>query len=197
MRIKTLSDSDLACFEIEKKQNNLKANSQVAVALCSYFCLQAFMIPFFVVGKEVSKVNKSTEQFPVTFEGKSLQEFEVTTREEFFLNDFPGEIKRFTDGKREIIVRYVTTATRKLHLSSDCFSAIGYSIKRLPIKIDESKQKWACFTANKVEESLNVCERIYTENGESWTDVSSWYWSAISSGNDNGYWAVTVAETAD
>jgi exosortase/archaeosortase family protein len=158
-------------------------------------CLVAFIVPFFVGGKEMLKANK-TAKFPTTFEGKPLQELELTERENFYLNEFPGEIKRFSDGNREIIVRYVTNATRKLHLSTDCFSAIGYAIKPLPIKIDETEQKWACFNANKGVESLNVCERIYTENGESWTDVSAWYWSAISNDNKD-YWAITVAEIAD
>ncbi len=154
------------------------------------------MIPFFVGGKEVTKISHTTIDFPTEFEGKPLMELELSDREQFFLNDFPGEIRRFTDGRRELIVRFVTTPTRKLHPSSDCFSAIGYAIKPLPMKIDESQQKWACFNADKGEESLNVCERIYTENGESWTDVSSWYWSAISVGNEKGYWAITVAETS-
>jgi exosortase/archaeosortase family protein len=167
--------------------SNLQTNLMILA------CVFAFVMPFLVGGKEVAKNTQTATKFPTAFEGKSLQELELTPREEFFLNDFPGEIKRFSDGKREIIIRYVTTATRKLHLSSDCFSAIGYAIKPLPIKIDESKQKWSCFLANKGGEKLNVCERIYTENGESWTDVSSWYWCAISNENKD-YWAVTVAE---
>ncbi len=165
--------------------------------LLTVSCLIAFIVPFFVGGREVAKVNQSTAKFPTTFESKSLRQLELSEREEFFLNGFPGEIRRFTDGEREIIIRFVTNATRKLHPSADCFSAIGYAIKPLPIKIDESLQKWACFNANKGEENLKVCERIYAENGESWTDVSSWYWSAISNGNEQDYWSVTVAETAD
>jgi exosortase/archaeosortase family protein len=165
--------------------------------LLTVSCIIAFIVPFFVGGREVAKVNQSTAKFPPTFEGKSLRQLELSEREEFFLNDFPGEIRRFTDGEREIIIRFVTNATRKLHPSADCFSATGYAIKPLPIKIDENRQKWACFNANKGEENLKVCERIYTENGESWTDVSSWYWSAISNGNEQDYWSVTVAETAD
>jgi exosortase/archaeosortase family protein len=191
--IRTWSGSDLA----DRPIVNFKP-SQVAIAPCTYFvsvCLLAFLIPFFAGGKEVVKINQ-TAIFPTVFEGKTLQELDLTEREEFFLNEFPGEIKRFSDGNREIIIRHVTNATRKLHLSTDCFSAIGYSIKPLPIKIDENSQKWACFNANKGEESLNVCERIYTENGETWTDVSAWYWSAISN-EDKDYWAITVAQTSN
>lgn len=157
-------------------------------------CLSAFAAPFIFGGKEIVKTNESVIGFPTEFDGKSLTQLELSEREQFFLNDFPGEIRRFTDGNRELIIRYVTTATRKLHPASDCFSAIGYNIKPLPLKIDDNQKKWSCFRATKNNESLNVCERIYTENGESWTDVSSWYWSTISVGNVQGYWAVTVAE---
>jgi exosortase/archaeosortase family protein len=161
------------------------------------FCLFAFSIPFIYSGKEIVKSNQSVVAFPSQYDGKQLSELELTGREQFFLNDFPGEIRRFTDGERELIIRYVTTATRKLHPATDCFSAIGYSIKPLPLKIDEHGQKSSCFTAIKSDEKLNVCERIYTENGENWTDVSSWYWSAISNVNENGYWAITIAENLE
>ncbi|HRH40029.1 MAG TPA: archaeosortase/exosortase family protein [Pyrinomonadaceae bacterium] len=159
-------------------------------------CLSAFVTPFIFVGKETVKTNEYVVSFPKEFDGKLLKQLELSEREQFFLNDFPGEIRRFTDGNRELIIRYVATATRKLHPASDCFSAIGYSIKPLPLKIDDNQQKWSCFRATKDNESLNVCERIYSENGKNWTDVSSWYWSAISEETGQGYWAVTVAETA-
>lgn len=159
-------------------------------------CLSAFVTPFIFVGKETVKTNEYVVSFPKEFDGKLLKQLKLSEREQFFLNDFPGEIRRFTDGNRELIIRYVATATRKLHPASDCFSAIGYSIKPLPLKIDDNQQKWSCFRATKDNESLNVCERIYSENGKNWTDVSSWYWSAISEETGQGYWAVTVAETA-
>lgn len=181
-------------------KNGSKNDFQISgyqTILFAAVCVAALFIPFFFGGKTTAKVNQTAIIFPPQFEGKTLIQLDLTEREQFFLNDFPGEIRRFTDGSRELIIRYVTNATRKLHSASDCYSAIGFAIKPLPLKIDESGQKWACFTANKDVEKLNVCERIYTQNGESWTDVSSWYWSAISTGNEQGYWAITVAETSD
>lgn len=130
-------------------------------------------------------------------EGRELIQLDLTESEQFFLNDFPGEVRRFTDGNREIIIRFVREATRKLHPSSDCFSPIGYQIKPLPLRIDVKQQKWACFSANRNENNLKVCERIYANDGESWTDVSSWYWSALSDSKTDGYWAITVAENSE
>lgn len=179
--------------ELKEKQKISKTGNFQTI-IFSLVCILAFTVPFLVSGKENVKTNQSVINFPAEFEGNLLRQLELSEREQFFLTDFPGEIRRFTDGNREIIIRYVTTATRKLHPSADCFSAIGYAIKPLPIKIDANQQKWSCFNAQKGDESLKICERIYTENGESWTDVSSWYWSAISNEN-KGYWAITVAET--
>lgn len=156
-------------------------------------CLAAFIVPFW--GHRTSNtVQLKSVEFPKTLADRELQQLELTEREKYFLEDFPGEVKRFTDGEREIIIRFVTEATRKLHPSADCFSAIGYQIKPLPLKIDEKNNRWACFSAKKDADNLKICERIYTESGDSWTDVSSWYWSALSDVNTNGYWAITVAE---
>lgn len=159
-------------------------------------CLSALSVSFINVKNPTIRFNQQAVDFPDKFEDKPLKELILSERERFFLQDFPGEIRRFTDGRRETIIRRVTKATRKLHPASDCFSAIGYQIKPLPLKIDEAQNKWSCFAASRNDENLNVCERIFTENGESWTDVSSWYWSAIND-NDKDYWAITTAELND
>lgn len=187
---------NFAGFELNfplQQTKNLSNQSRVQISIFVLICFSALTIPFLTVGKEIVKLNQTNLTFPTEFENKPLQQLDLSEREQFFLQDFPGEIRRFTDGNREIIVRYVTEATRKLHPASDCFSAIGFQIKPLPLKIDENQQKWSCFTAIRNGENLKVCERIYTENGESWTDVSSWYWSAITNENKD-YLAITVAE---
>lgn len=188
---------DFNVFESKNNSGETKSClnfSLVQIAVFALVCLSAFAVPFFVGGRENIKPVQTNIEFPTEFENKPLRLLDLSEREQFFLNDFPGEIRRFTDGRREIIIRFVSEATRKLHPASDCFSAIGYQIAPLPLKIDETGQKWSCFTAARDEENLKVCERIYTDTGESWTDVSSWYWSAIGSEN-KGYWAVTVAES--
>ncbi|MBX7173194.1 MAG: exosortase/archaeosortase family protein [Pyrinomonadaceae bacterium] len=156
-------------------------------------CLSGIITPFFA-NRSNENAAKNLTEFPNSFENKQLQELELSEKEKYFLEDFPGEVKRFTDGRREIVIRFVTEATRKLHPSSDCFSAIGYEIKPLQLKLDEQNKKWSCFSAQKNNEKLKVCERIFTNSGESWTDVSAWYWSALSDVNSSGYWAITVAE---
>jgi hypothetical protein len=46
--------------------------------------------------------------------------------------------------------------------------------------------------ATKGNDRLRVYERIHSDSGKSWTDVSAWYWSALN--EDRPWWAITVAE---
>ena len=103
--------------------------------------------------------------WPDQFEGKTLTPLPLTELEQRFTTDFPGKIGRFTDGKREIIIRWVTEATRKLHPASDCFQGIGYSVKPLALHRDNDGSLWASFAATKGDERLRVYERIHSEVG--------------------------------
>lgn len=131
--------------------------------------------------------------WPTQFEGKTLTALPLTELEKGFASGFPGQINRFTDGEREIVVRWVTEATRQLHPSSDCFQGLGYVVKPLALRRDENGSLWSSFEATKGNERLLVYERIYSESGQSWTDVSAWYWSALAQGRGS-WWAITVAE---
>jgi len=185
-------------------QNMLTPKATIQSAMCAeirifiilFFtgCFTAFFTSYWLSAeKTIKPVTQNFGVFPATFEGFEIKELPLSERESYFLEDFPGHIGRFSDGKREIIIRYVREATRKLHPADDCFRAIGYSTKPLPLKVDEEGKRWSCFAAVKADEKLRVCERIYNFEGDEWTDVSSWYWSAL--GKSYGeWWAVTVAE---
>lgn len=155
-------------------------------------CLIACFAPFAVM-KESKTVSTTQIAFPTEFEGRTLRDLGLSDRERAFLVDFPGQIGRFTDGEREIIIRHVTEATRMLHPADDCFKAVGYTTAPLPVKVDAANSRWACFSAIKNKDNLRVCERIEDKKGREWTDVSSWYWAVW--GSDRGdWWAYTVAE---
>lgn len=131
--------------------------------------------------------------WPAQFDGKSLSVLSLNEMEQKFATDFPGRIGRFTDGSREIIVRWVTEGTRKMHPASDCFQGLGYTVKPLPLRRDQNGVLWSSFSASKRSQELLVYERIYSDSGQTWTDVSSWYWSAIRQ-ESGSWWAITVAE---
>jgi hypothetical protein len=160
-------------------------------------CLVAALMPVVFVNADYAPTGAAALVFPgwpTTFEGKTLTELPLTRLEERFTTDFPGRIGRFTDGEREIIIRWVTEATRKMHPASDCFQGLGYSVKPLPVRRDDSGSLWASFAATKGNQRLRVYERIHDDSGHTWTDVSAWYWSALRHDGAGSWWAITVAE---
>jgi len=161
-------------------------------------CTLAAVAPFFARQTANSTESLSFPGWPAQFEGHALTELLLTERERQFSEGFPGKIGRFTDGRREIIVRWVTRETRALHPAADCFRGIGYSIHPLPLATDSDGNRWGAFEALRKDERMLVRERIYSAaSNQSWSDVSSWYWQAMlgnSQNNHAGWWAVTVAE---
>jgi len=159
-------------------------------------CAMAAAAPFIVAGSKVSSNagNVPFSGWPTEFEGKTLTPLPLTDVERRFASEFPGRIGRFTDGNREIIIRWVTEATRKLHPSSDCFQGLGYNVKPLAAHRDANGSLWASFAATKGNNRLRVYERINNDSGETWTDASAWYWSAVRHEDSGPWWAFTVAE---
>lgn len=160
-------------------------------------CLLAFLAPWLSAMPKSPGGGHAGVVFPgwpTHFEGRALTQLPLSERERRFGDDFPGRIARFTDGRREVIIRFVTDATRKLHPASDCFSGIGYSVRPLPLRVDDAGARWGSFTAERGGEKFRVYERIYADAGDSWEDVSAWYWAVAGGNNPGPWWAVTVAE---
>jgi hypothetical protein len=134
--------------------------------------------------------------WPTYFEGRLLRSLPLGEREKRFAADFPGGIARFTDGEREIVMRWVSRETRMLHPASDCFRGLGYSITPRPLRVDTTGAKWGAFTATHGNQRLDVRERIYDAAGHQWTDVSAWYWSAATGKSQGPWWAITTAQVA-
>ncbi len=132
--------------------------------------------------------------WPTHWEGLPLTELPLTEREKRFDTGFPGRTARFTEGTRELVIRWITEETRKLHASSECFKGLGYRVHPKPVWVDTSHQRWGCFEATRSHEKFRVCERIYDGVGNSWVDVSSWYWAALLGKTRGPWWAITVAE---
>lgn len=162
-------------------------------------CAIAAVMPFVSARVETPVTDATTTAFPgwpSTFAGKTLTPLPLSEKEQNFARGFPGRIARFNDGEREIIIRWATEPTRMMHPASDCFQGLGYTVKPLAAHRDESGSLWASFAATKENERLVVFERIHSDSGETWTDVSSWYWSALRHEGSGSWWAITVAEKA-
>lgn len=123
--------------------------------------------------------------WPSHFEGRPIAELPLSEREARFADGFPGRIGRFTDGSREIVLRWVSEETRMLHPAADCFRGLGYEIHALAP---------GRFEARRGDERLVVREWIHDGAGATWTDVSAWYWSAFFERSAGPWWSVTTAE---
>jgi hypothetical protein len=132
--------------------------------------------------------------WPARFEGRALTPLAPAPEDARLARDFPGRIARFSDGKRQVVLRSVASATRQLHPARDCFRAIGYSIAPAPMRVLPDGATASCFEARRGARAVRVCERITDAAGQSFADASSWYWPALL-GSSTGPWlASTVVE---
>lgn len=154
----------------------------------------AALRPFADSSVAQSPQSASFPGWPKDFQGHALEPLPLTNKEQKFLSDFPGRIGKFSDGRREIILRWITRETRKVHPASDCFRGAGYSVRPLPVRIDGEKAHWGCFEAKRDGASLRVCERIRDGSGKNWADTSAWFWSAFLRESQGPWWSEVIAE---
>lgn len=132
--------------------------------------------------------------WPTHYEGRRLVALPMSEREAAFGRDFPGKIARFSDGEREIIVRYVAEPTRRLHPAADCLKAVGFSIATASAQRGATGAMMSCIKAERRGHSLDICEEIRNDHGEQWPDVSAWYWSTMFGGARGPWWSFVVAK---
>jgi hypothetical protein len=133
--------------------------------------------------------------WPAEYEGRALVELPLTPREAAFVQDFPGRVGRFTDGRREIIIRWLGVPTRKLHPAADCFRGSGYAITPIAARKSSDGTTMGCFRATLRGASMTVCEVIRDERGGSWSDVSAWYWDGMLRSSVPPWWSFVVAQS--
>ena len=99
-------------------------------------------------GGATSAADGNFPGWPTHHEGRALTEMPLTQRELAFVHDFPGRVGRFSDGRREIIIRWVGAPTRRLHPAADCFRGSGYSVTPMPVGKDAAGAAMGCFRAS-------------------------------------------------
>ena len=161
----------------------------VILALLAIVAATAPLLP--KTDAEAAKLNP----WPAQFEGKSLSPMPEADADNYFQNGFPGHVARFSDGRRQIVLRQVSEATRRLHPARDCFQALGYEIDNASMERQSKAQTRSCFDATKNGVTLRICEEITDAEGTSYPEVSAWYWPALT-GRSKGPWlAATIVET--
>lgn len=133
--------------------------------------------------------------WPTEFEGHPMHPLPLSGMEASFAGSFPGAIANFQCGDRQIILRRVDQATRKLHNSATCLRAAGFHPAPGSIEIHHGTE-WTVYNANRGDQTLHVREQIRSSRhpDATWTDVSRWFWHA-SFHPDHGPWvAITVLQ---
>ena len=132
--------------------------------------------------------------WPASFEGRSLIEEPLNRMEKDAEHSFPGRIGRFNDGQRQIVLRWINRPSRQLHPAEVCFRGLGYQVVPGPLTRDNEGTLWSTFAAARGKERLTVKTLIRDEHGQTWQDVSSWFWAAALGRSTSPWWAITVAE---
>lgn len=133
--------------------------------------------------------------WPTRYEGRPITPIPAAPEDALLASRFPGQVARFSDGRRQIVLRRMSSATRRLHPARDCFRATGHVITPAPMRVTRG-QAASCFSASRAGRTLLVCEQVRDAGGRSWPDIPSWYWSALLGASD-GPWtaALTVERT--
>ncbi|HEX9964644.1 MAG TPA: hypothetical protein VGB04_06630 [Allosphingosinicella sp.] len=129
--------------------------------------------------------------WPAAFEGRTLLPLPPAAEDRALARSFPGRIARFSDGRRQIVLRRLESATRRLHPASDCYRAIGYDIAPAPMRLVAGRGPASCFVARRGGRAFLVCEQVRDPGGRSWPDISSWYWAALL-GTSEGPWLASL-----
>lgn len=171
-------------------------SSRFSLALFLLAALFAALVPLMdrAGGKGLSNSTSAFPGWPTHYEGQTLTPLPLSSREDAFVRDFPGRTARFSDGRREIILRWVNAPTRMLHPASDCLRGVGYAITPLPVRTNETGVAMNCFRAHKAGAGMTVCELLRDEHGATWPDVSAWYWSALFNQSPAPWWSITLSE---
>jgi hypothetical protein len=178
-----------------RAMNMHRAMSYGRIAALLLAAVAAAAAPLLARGSDpVIEADKPFPGWPTHYEGRALTELALTQRELAFVRDFPGRVGRFSDGSREIIIRWIGVPTRRLHPAADCFRGLGYSVTPLPARKDASGAAMGCFRAGHGADQLTVCEVIRDRRGASWPDVSAWYWDGLLGASGAPWWSFVVAE---
>jgi len=160
-------------------------------------CIFAALAPFGTFDKSCIDDGVLFTGWPAQYEGRVLVNLPLSETEERFARGFPGKTAKFTDGKRTVLMRWVTRETRKLHPAEDCFKSSGYATRPRPLMVDAEGYRWGSFLASRKDETVVVRELIRDDKGKTWSDVSAWYWAAVWGRTRGPWWTVTVVEKAD
>ncbi len=170
--------------------------ARVGLLCFGFACLTAGLIPLAAPDAMGVKQAEAFPGWPSEFEGRPIWETELTLTEAAFNRVFPGRMARFTDGKRVLVFRWVTAPSHRVHSGADCLQSSSFTLTPGELWRDEAGRVWSVWEAEGPKGRMRVRERCYDAMGNSWPDVSAWFWTATLGSSEGPWWVVTVAEGA-
>lgn len=158
-------------------------------------CLAAAFLPLVPAGFVAA--DQGPGRFPGwvdRWDGVPLKRLPFTWRERRLAEGFPGPAALFTDGSRQLVLRYAEQPTRRMRPAFDCFRQAGFTVSRLPGYTDSRQRVWSAFRAVKAGETWRVSERVSDLTGRQWNDASDWYLPAAFARTAGPWWDVVVME---
>jgi hypothetical protein len=166
---------------------------RASIGLFGLLAAAALLVPF--LESSSPDAGGPPAPWPTRFEGRPIVRLAPAPEDRQLARSFPGHVARFSDGRRQIVLRQVNAPTRRLHPAADCFRAVGHAIGPSPMRVSPGGRPASCFTADRGGQTLRVCEQILGPDGKSWPDISSWYWPALA-GTARGPWLATLTVEA-
>ena len=182
--------SQAAPIPVRSKQTRSVLLSQWCIVA---LCLVAASVPLIATPIQAT-IPDDNPEWPKIINGTTLLSVDSLGEEKAFAEGFPGKMKRFTDGTNAYFIRFIRRESRQLHPSSDCFRGMGYSTVPRDVVVGVDGEQYSSFEASKANSRYLILERIYDSYGQSWTDVSAWYWAACLGETKGPWFDVTIAK---
>jgi hypothetical protein len=132
--------------------------------------------------------------WPETFAGDPLVPQDLGPAAQRFAAGFPGRLGFFRAGATEVVLRWVDRPTRRLHPAAHCLRGLGFVATPAAPQLGPRGHAWGHLEATRDGEAFSVRERLWDNRGNSWTDVSAWFWATLSGRTEPPWWSAVVIE---
>ena len=163
------------------------------VALCAL----AAVAPLLAMGTGVDPEPPAFPGWPTSFEQRPLERLAPVPGDLPFAARLEGRMARFRAADQEVVLRWTWRVGTGLHSGRYCYRGLGYEITPEPAHLDVDGQLWSCFRAERGGERLVIRERVYDDLGQSWPEVSAWFWDACRDRTDGPWWSALVVKRAE
>jgi len=172
--------------------NPTRVSTATVYVVSSIVCIAVGLMPLVHTPASVGQSDIQFPGWPKEWNGRPLVPLALATDEQEAARSFPGHVARFTDGRYEYLIRWITEPTRKMHPVADCFRARGAHITVLPLHMDARGRLWETLNVEISGRHFTAFEQFSDSTGTTWSDVSNWYWAALFGKTAGPWWVFEI-----